>query len=194
MRELKNQFGDQIEFEVVSGGMITGARVGPVSQMASYIAEAYKTVERTTGEKFGIGFLDGVLKDGGQVLDSFPPAKALKIFKEFKPSLSMEFSRDIQRALYFNGEDLNKLETYLEILEGYDCSKEDFSILWRSPDYQVRTQEEFLFTQQLGVTGFPAVFLHAGSEYHQIAKGYTEYTVLEHRLIHVLQTVKSTRS
>ena len=53
MRRLHDTYADAFDFEVLSGGMMTGTRVRPVAESMSYIQQAYKVVEEHTGVRFG---------------------------------------------------------------------------------------------------------------------------------------------
>ncbi|MEM9051310.1 MAG: DsbA family protein [Bacteroidota bacterium] len=191
MKELHQEFSDSLEFEAISGGMVLGSRTGNIGDVAEYIASAYKTVEAKTGEKFGRAFIDGTLKDGRMQFDSFPPARALRIFKEFRPYSSVSFAADIQRAIYFEGRNPNDVELYIELIQPHDISEGDFRILWNTSDYDVRTREEFLFAQQLNVSAYPSVFFESESKYHKIAEGYTDYSILAHRLQHMMKITET---
>ena len=78
-----NQFAEKYEndliFEVISGGMVTGGRIGPIGEVVGYISWAYKDVENATGIKFGNNFLNKTLKDGKAIFTSIPPAITSKI-------------------------------------------------------------------------------------------------------------------
>lgn len=186
MNRLQAEFGSIVPFEVISGGMVLGSQVGPIGQVAGYISEAHKTVEEKTGVKFGQKFLEGTLKDGQVIFDSFPPAKAIRIFKEFKADHMLQFAADVQSAIYYDGIDPNDFRVYTPLALKYGVSKQDFTILWNSSDYDVRTREEFLFARQLDVSGYPTVFFEAENKYHKIASGYTSFPILKDRLEHVL--------
>jgi len=186
INRLYNEYRSSLTLEVISGGMITGKRTGPIGEVAAYIAEAYKTVEEKTGVKFGSAFLENTLKEGKVIFDSFPPSKALKIFKELKEEKALEFASDIQNAIYRDGLDPNEVNFYAELALQYGVSKRDFEILWSSVDYEVRTREDFIYAQQLKVTGYPTVFVEIDNTYHVIARGYTSYTVLRDRLEHLV--------
>ncbi|MFW5762224.1 MAG: DsbA family protein, partial [Cyclobacteriaceae bacterium] len=73
MEKIHQQYQQDFQFEVISGGMITGERIGPVGEVAPYIKQAYKLVENTTGVKFGDDFLR-VLNEGKAIFTSIPPA------------------------------------------------------------------------------------------------------------------------
>ena len=55
IKQVFEKYQAQFDFEVISGGMILGERQGPIGEVAAYIKGAYKTVEDTTGVKFGEG-------------------------------------------------------------------------------------------------------------------------------------------
>ena len=70
MQQLHEKYSKEMDFTVLSGGMVTGERVGPIGQVAGYISEAYKTVEAHSGVQFGDGFLNGILKEGKAIFNS----------------------------------------------------------------------------------------------------------------------------
>ena len=49
------------------------------------------------------------------------------------------------------------------------------------PEFQVKAQEDFQKTQQLGVRGFPTVFAEREGTYYRLANGYTLLPDLESR-------------
>jgi putative protein-disulfide isomerase len=191
INRLYEKYKSKLGIEVVSGGMILGKKSGPVGKVAAYISEAYKQVEDKTGVEFGSAFLEGTLKEGKVVFDSFPPAKALKIVKELKDVRTLPYATDIQKAIYYDGADPSNVDLYKDLASAHGISVKDFEILWSSPDYQVRTHEEFIFAQQLNVTGYPTVFIEEDSTYHLLARGYTSYKVLRDRLEHLVGFAES---
>ena len=84
MQRLHETFHEQIQFEVLSGGMVLGDRAGPIGQVAPYISWAYKHVEERCGVKFGADFLEGVLKPGTAIFSSEKPCTALTVFKSYQ--------------------------------------------------------------------------------------------------------------
>jgi putative protein-disulfide isomerase len=85
MEKFSNKHKDEFKITVVSGGMVTGSRIGPLSEMADYISRAYKDVEKASGVKFGENYLKKTLKEGKVFLNSEPSAKALCVFQSFDP-------------------------------------------------------------------------------------------------------------
>src|SRR5687767_11582261 len=87
IRKIEAMYKDQMQFEVLSGGMIFETKPRPISAIAGYVQKAYKTVEETTGIKFGKDFLWHVFhpEESDWFPDSTLSATALCIFKEYHP-------------------------------------------------------------------------------------------------------------
>ncbi|MEY4661231.1 MAG: hypothetical protein RLZZ42_1183, partial [Bacteroidota bacterium] len=57
IKNLWQRYNQAFDFETLSGGMIPENATRHISAIAPYIRDAYKTVEETTGVKFGEDFL-----------------------------------------------------------------------------------------------------------------------------------------
>ena len=59
-------------------GMMTGARRRAVTpQLRAFVAPHDARIAQTSGQPFGVGYLDGLLHDTGAVFDSAPPTAAI---------------------------------------------------------------------------------------------------------------------
>lgn len=184
------EFRDQIETEVLSGGMILPEKPVHISATAVYIQNAYKNVEELTGATFGPDYLWHVFNF--EESDWFPhsekPAIAMCIFKEFYPDRSIEFAADLQYALHYEGRDLTDDEAYRHLLDKYSIHPEIFYERLKSEEYKEKAHYEFSLIKQLKVTGFPAVFLQTGElKFHLLANGFTDYETLQARLTNALK-------
>jgi len=102
MEQIFQKYGNDIEFEVVSGGLFMGERVGKINDVAPYIkAGAFRSVEQTTGVKFGKDFLENALENNSMEMNSIYPAIALAIVKEVAPKKKMEYASTLLKALCF---------------------------------------------------------------------------------------------
>lgn len=183
--QLKQRFSNDFEFEVWSGGMVTGERVGPLGPMADYIEKAYPTVEARTGIRFGEAYLNNILRNKEYVSDSFPPSLALTVFKSFHPEHAAEFAHQMQRALYLEGKDLSKTDTFTPLLAEWGIPETDFRKRLEDPAYAERTRLEFKQAAELGVTGFPTMLLLHQGQFYLLAEGFRPY----HEIGHVLDQV-----
>lgn len=194
IKKIATQYADQLEIEVLSGGMMVEENVAPIEKIGPYIQTAYKRVQELSGIKFGEDFLWHVnhpeLSDW--IMNSEKPAIALCIFKEYYPERQVEFASDLQYALNFEGRDLDDDEAYKHLLEKYSINEEAFYSKLKSEEYKEQAYYEFSLCKQLQVTGFPALLLQeSDSKFHLLARGFTPYEDLKVRIDAVLLEMNS---
>jgi putative protein-disulfide isomerase len=194
IKKLADNFGNQIPFEVLSGGMILPEQPVPISVTAGYIDKAYPTVEETTGIKFGSDFLWHIKNP--DLSDWFPnsemPAIAMCIFKELYPNRQVEFASDLQYVLHFEGRDLTDKEAYRQLIEKYGINEEMFYDKLQSDTFKEQAHYEFQLCKQLQVTGFPCVLIQVSeTKFHLLARGFTAYEDLAARLEVVLKDLSA---
>lgn len=146
-------------FEVVSGGMVTGERIGPIGEVASYIKWAYKDVERATGVKFGKDFLEGTLEKGEAVFTSIPAARAMAVFREKRPDAVVPFTGRLQKAIYYDGKVPLDWSHYGPLAADFGLDAEAFVQEIQTEDALAKAQQDFQRNAALGVSGFPTIFV-----------------------------------
>jgi len=181
--KLQEEYKPDLTIEVISGGMITGSRIGPIGEVASYIKSAYKTVEANCGVKFGQGFLNHTLANGEAIFTSIPPAIALSIVKHIKPNDSLFFAAAIQKAIYDTGMLPGDPKTYLALASDFGIDKKRFIKKWHDPFYHQLAQEDFKTSANLGVQGFPTVFIKHKDKYVKVSSGYLAYERLKNNIL-----------
>jgi putative protein-disulfide isomerase len=195
MTKITEQYKNQLDFEVLSGGMMIGEQVQPIERIAGYIQKAYKGVEELTGIKFGEDFLwhiNNPDKSDWQ-MNSEKPAIALCVFKEYYPEQQVAFASDLQYALNYEGRDLDDNEAYRHLLEKYTIPADKFYEQLKSQEFKDRAYYEFSLCKQLQVNGFPCVLLQESeSKFYLVSKGYTNFETINERLknmLHELETL-----
>ena len=190
MKKIAEAYKDEFEIEVLSGGMLIGEQVQPISKIAPYIQSAYKRVEELTGIKFGEDFLWHINnpEQSDWCMNSEKPAIALCIFKEYYPFRQLEFASDLQYALNYEGRDLDDNEAYRHLLEKYSIQPETFYEKLQSDEYKEQAYYEFELCKQLQVSGFPALLMQLNeSKFYLLARGYTAYEELQERIENILK-------
>lgn len=175
MQKLYDTYKDEIDFDVLSGGMITGERVGPIGTVAPFITTAYKDVERVTGVKFGEPFLEDVLKPGTAILTSEKPAYALSVFKTYHRDKAVPFSGTLQKAIYFDGIHPDDDNAYGKYAAEYGIDAGEFVAKMKDRKYQQMAEAEFEQAAMMGIRGFPAVIYGKHSHLFLVARGYTTF-------------------
>ncbi|WP_338760189.1 DsbA family protein [Bernardetia sp. ABR2-2B] len=187
----KNHKNDFETIDVISGGMITGDRIGAIGEVAPYIKNAYKDVENRTGVKFGETFLQDILEEGSAIFTSIPPSIALSVFKkeaQENPKLAGEknekvlyFAEDLQSLIYFDGIVPKDYSKYGKLATKYGLNNNDFVEKMNNPDYEKLAQKDFQLSQDFGVNGFPTLIIQKGEEFYLFARGFVDLTELERR-------------
>ncbi len=175
IHKVYDSFSAQVDFQVLSGGMITGDRIGPIGEVAPYIKQAYKTVEASTGVKFGEKFLVNILDKGEVIFSSIPPAKALSVFRQLQPDNTLAFATEMQNAIYFYGIDVSDLGEYGKIASVFGIDADVFIQKMQQPDLEQLIINEFQMAASFGVMVYPSIVLIKGEETSIISEGYKSY-------------------
>ena len=182
IKELHNKYKDEFEFVVVPGGMWTGNYTQQMNgNLATYIREHNKTIEKLSGKKFGVGFNE--MLDSKRVLDSLPGSKAIVLAQKMDKNLIFDFVREVQNAFFVDGKDLNDNNLYLEIAEKLGLNREKFGKDLESENLTKETFEVFSSLSSLGVRSFPTVLLEDRGVIKQVAQGYATMEKMEKELI-----------
>jgi len=185
INQFQEKYKDSLKFEVISGGMITGNRIGPIGEVASYISWAYKDVEKATGIKFGDKFLNNTLKDGDAIFTSVPPAIALSVFKKLDPTKGVQFASELQRAIYYNGIYPENLDAYGQLASKFGIDAKSFVMKMKDPSYKKLAEDDFKKSSALNVSGFPTIFIEINGVYHKIGSGYMSFNELESKYLSI---------
>ena len=175
INELYDQYHEKVDFKVLSGGLVTGSRVGPIGVVAGYIKEAYKNVEEKTGVKFGEAFLSEVLEPGTEQFTSIPPALAMALFRNQLPNKQLSFATRIQKAIYGEGMAPSEWTTYGQLAAEFGLNAIEFAEKMQHPKLEELIHEEFKIPEQWGINGFPALVFQDINGASLISHGYQAY-------------------
>lgn len=179
---LQDKYRQQLSFDVLSGGMITGSSVGPLANMASFISQAYPVVEQHSGVKFGKGFLNA-LKEGRGTFSSLEPSNALKALKELFPEEGLQIAHEIQALIYDQGIDPVDYEAYLPMFRKRGVDDGLALGRMRSAETAQLSVLDFAQSQQWGIRGFPACLVETPQgKLYGISNGYLPFEELEKRV------------
>ena len=193
IKKIAEEYKDQFEIEVLSGGMILPDKPKHIRITAGYIQKAYKNVEELTGIKFGQDYLWHINNpdDSDWYPSSEKPAIALCVFKEYYPELQVAFAFDLQYSLHYEGRDLCDDEAYLHLLQQYEIPVDEFYEKLRDPAFKEKAYYEFALCKQLQVTGFPTLLLQVSeSKFYLLARGFTKYEHLKPVIDGVLEELE----
>jgi putative protein-disulfide isomerase len=172
----------EIPIEVISGGLMIGDRVGPIGEVAPYVKNAYQDVEKATGVQFGEAFIKGGLEDGRLRMNSLPPAIALAVIREQFPEKSLAFAHALHDMIYVQGHSPEDQEALANTAENFGFDRGLFLNKLNVEKYEDLAKQDFMYAQQLQVTGYPALIVEKDDQLYLMAKGYTPKEVLFEQL------------
>lgn len=187
MQQLYKEHQQDYNFVVLSGGMVRGSNVKPISGMADYIRQASRQLEQVTGVKQTQAYHEQILDKGTYITNSEPPAIALLILKEKFPEKQIPLAAAIQNLHFVEGKDLNEVETYLPVVRQFKVNEEEFKKKFSDKDYADLARQEFELVEKWGIRGFPAVVVEAGDKLYMVAQGYQPYSQLTETLERIQQ-------
>lgn len=179
IREFYERHQDNFNFRVLSGGMVTGDRIGPIGEVASYIKDGYRNVEELTGIKFGEPFIQKLLNEGTDIFTSVPSAMALALFRTQQPENELEFALRMQSAIYYEGLSPADWNTYGRCAAEFNLKADEFANKMQNQKLLELTQQEFKVVSNWGIKGFPSVLIQKGDQAYLMARGYTPLEELE---------------
>lgn len=187
METLWATYRGQATMEVVSGGMMRGSRVGPVSEIAPYIREAYRTVEQRTGVRFGEAYLADLLQEGATIMDSEPGSLAQVVVKALQPEQALAFAASLQKAIYFDGMAPRDGEGMVALATALGVDEAAYREAIASDALYQAMIDDFNRSEGLNVQGFPTLFMELDDRRYVLARGYADWPALQERIAQILR-------
>lgn len=169
--EVRRQVADSIDVHLVLGGMVIGDREGPMGDMADYILGAIPRLESYTGVRIGEPYKEQ-LRLGTRWSSSVPPSLAIAAFRTLAPERTVAFAHEVQHACFRDGLDLNDKALYPTLAARHGVDGEALTLAMADPAAKLAFEADMRRSADLGVQGFPAVFVvHKGST-RPVSSGY----------------------
>lgn len=174
MQEIHKKYHNQMDFKIISGGLRVDEPT-PIGEIAPYIKQAKKVVEKQCGVTFGDAFVNGTLEEGSMVLNSLPPAIALSIVKDKKPDKAFEFGSLLQKAIFYDGMKPEDINTYGKYAIQIGLDSTSFVMDMKSSHYEKLAWQDIELTKQFGVSGFPNLIAINNKDTIIISEGYKDF-------------------
>lgn len=187
--KLKETYQDRATFEVIAGGMVRGDRVGPLLDIAPYLREAYRTVEKTTGVSFGQPYLDELFGEAGMIMDSEPGCLAQTAVNLLHPDLAISFASEIQNAIYSQGIPPASIQAWIDLAVTLGADRHALTSLLADDQTYQDMINGFSRAEGMGVRGFPSLFMEVDDQRYVISRGYATWPALEVRIEEILSSL-----
>lgn len=178
VQALCRHYGDALDHEVLSGGMVRGDQVREIGgeEEAARLRESYRGIESLTGAQFGEAFFQGVARHRRR-LDSEPPARGLAAFRMIAPGRSeLELAHAVLHENFWEGGDPTSDAFYGRIAQRLRLDPETFLTTMHTEEARDRAVYDFVLARQLGADSFPRLYLQTREDYlHLVSKGYSAF-------------------
>lgn len=186
MQKVWEHFNDRVTLEVIPGGMIRGASVGPLSDKAPYIQDAYKTVESYTGVLFGQAYLDELFGEATSIQDSEPGCLAQTVISKHYPDKALVFAHALQIAIYREGMAPTDQIGIASIAEKLGVDMNHYNRVIQEDETYQEMVNYFNRSEGMSVNGFPTLFLEIEDQRFVISQGFTSFHTIKDRISSIL--------
>jgi len=174
MQQFAEQFREHYAFRAISGGMITGDQIKPMSSMNEYIKSALPNLEKTTGIKVSARYINQILNNGELLLSSEKPSFAFHCLNRRFPEKGVQLAHEIQQLQFEEGLDYSADESYKALIKRYGLDETGFLSEMNSEATRQQTFAGFDTVARWGIRGFPAVLLFREGKGYLLSNGYTD--------------------
>ena len=169
LRSLRLRHPDRFRYRILLGGLRTGSSALQVdARVRSYLARAWKEVERRSGQPFNHSFLE----TADFVYDTEPACRAVVAARHLAPDRVFEYNEALQDAFYHRSLDPTKLETFLSIAREQGLPEETFQTTFHTEEVHRETRKDFDEARALGVHGFPTLLVRSNGSTRTITSGW----------------------
>jgi putative protein-disulfide isomerase len=153
--------GLKVEFH--GGGMMTGANRRAITpQWREYVMPHDRRIAELTGQPFGEGYFEGLLRDSGATMDSEPPTTAILAAESLRAGGGLDMIHRLQRAHYVEGRRIADEQVLKAIAAELGFDAEAFASAFEGLSGESTARhfaESRQFLQRAGGQGFPTFVL-----------------------------------
>ncbi|MFS2165906.1 DsbA family protein [Variovorax sp. Varisp62] len=157
----RNVPGLQVAFH--GGGMMTGANRRAITpQWREYVMPHDRRIAEMTGQPFGEGYFEGLLRDTGAVMDSEPPITAILAAESLRSGGGLDMVHRLQRAHYVEGRRIADAQVLKAVAAELGFDAEAFAAAVERLAGEATAQhiaESRQLLQRAGGQGFPTFVL-----------------------------------
>ena len=177
------------DFKLVMGGLRPGG-TDTLGSMQGFLEHHWIEVEKKSGQPFNYSIFD----KAEMIVDTEPSARAVVVIRDMDPAVEFDFYKEVQKAFYQHAEDTTLVQSYEPICKKLNLNYSEFSGKFHTPEYEDAVKQDFIFSQQLGVRGFPTVALKTRDNFYLVSNGYRKSEEMLSVIDQINSTVEEARS
>lgn len=179
--KVKEQYEGDLKFELIMGGLRPYG-TEKMSELGDMLRHHWEEVAKRSGQPFRFD----LLLDEEFIYDTEPSCRAVLTMKLLKPGAEFDFYKRIQVAFYAENRNMTLTQTFVDLAQEFDVNGKSFKKSFEDESIRNRTREEFSFSQNLGVRGFPTTVLQLSEKRYLLANGYSEASIINDAIDRIL--------
>jgi len=169
LRTIRLKHPDRFRYRLVVGGLRVGSSAPPLDdRMRSYLAGAWREVEKRSGQPFN----HELLATAEFVYDTEPACRAVVAARNVAPDDVFDYNESLQDAFYRRGLDPTALATFLTVAREQRLDENAFQSTFESIEVERETRADFEDARAMGVHGFPTLLVRHNGSTRVIARGW----------------------
>lgn len=178
IQTLHAKFAHELPMRIVVGGLRVGPEHVVDEQRIGFLRQHWQDVAARTGQTFGFE----ILQRTGWVYDTERACRAVVVMRKLDPAKAFSYFGAIQSNFYLHNRDPQPVETYADEAENFGIDRQTFIDRYEDPAIIDETMQDFVWSAQIGIRGFPSVLLRDGEKYAALTLGYQPLAALEQPL------------
>lgn len=180
--QIARDFADRFTFHALCGGLITGARIGPIGDFGAYIERAIPRVAQLTGARFSDAYLARV-RNRETLQDSRVPAAVFSAVLDAIPTTNtMALAHSLLSLHFAGGHDMTRYDAYTPLLAQYGLDVESTLTALARGKYLAHAEQQFALARTLDAATFPTLVYGRNGEYFPFCRGYQNHENLAYAL------------
>jgi len=175
IQTLYNNTKDKVKWSLVVGGLRVGDEHVVDDARIQFLREHWVEIGERSGQKFSLD----ILENTGWIYNTEWACRAVVVMRKLAPDQVFAYFAAVQENFYANNLDPSKPETYADEAVNFGVDRDEFLKAYEAADTKEETAGDFLWSQQIGVTGFPSVLVKEGDKLGALTLGYQPLENLE---------------
>ncbi len=155
---------DTLRVQAHAGGMMTGAARRPITpELRQFVMTHDRRIAQASGQPFGQGYFEGLLRDAGAVLDSAPPITAVLAAEELAGA-GLDMLALLQAAHYVEGRRIAELVVLKDLAAALGLHADAFASAYdrlQGAPTQAHIDQSRALLARIGGHGFPTFALES---------------------------------
>jgi len=176
IKSVQQSFAQQLPIHIFLGGLGVGTEHALDEAGKETIREHWQHVQEQTGQPFNFQFFE----QDGFVYNTELVCRAVVTARRLDSASTLKFLTHMHRQFYQELKNTTDPETLFELAEDFGFDKLEFKTDFNSDQTAAETASDFKATKQLGVSGFPSLYVGNMKEgYTVITQGYQSWENIE---------------